>query len=330
MATFYLEVDCDRSLLRSKAIAVVGYGSQGRAQALNLRDSGLRVTVGLREGSDSRAKARSEGVDVAAIEEAVRDADVVSLLVPDEVHGQVFCERIAPNMKEDAALCLAHGLSVHFGILKPAKEIDVIMIAPLGAGNVLRRLYQEKKDLPCYVAVHQDRSGKALKIALAYASMVGCARVGVLETTFKEEAEVDLFGEQAVLCGGLSFLLLRAFDTLVENGYQPEVAYMECIDQLKASADLLGLVGLEGFPDSISSPALYGMLTRGKRVIGKETEQAMRELLREIQSGQFVREWTKEGTRNSPRVLKLIDEWKSLKMQEVGRNLREFAKSQSR
>jgi ketol-acid reductoisomerase len=326
VAKFYLEADCDRSLLESKAIAVVGYGSQGRAQALNLRDGGVRVTVGLREESASRAKARSEKVDVATIEEAIRDADLVSLLIPDEVHGQVFDERIAPNIKEGAALCLAHGLSVHFGLLKPTRAIDVIMIAPLGAGNVLRRLYQEKKGLPCYVAVHQDRSGKALKIALAYASQVGCARAGILETTFKEEAEVDLFGEQAVLCGGLSFLLLRAFDTLVENGYQPEVAYMECIDQLKASADLLSLVGLDGIPDSISSPALYGMLTRGKRVIGKETERAMRELLREIQSGQFVREWAQDGTRNSPRVLKLIDEWKSLKMQEVGRNLRKFAK----
>jgi ketol-acid reductoisomerase len=326
VAKFYLEADCDRSLLNGKAIAVVGYGSQGRAQALNLRDSGVRVRVGLREGSASRAKARSEVVDVANIEDAVRDADVVSLLVPDEVHGQVFDERVAPNMKEGAALCLAHGLSVHFGLFNPTKDIDVIMVAPLGAGNVLRRLYQENKGLPCYAAMHQDSSGKAFKIALAYASLVGCAKVGVLETTFEEEAEVDLFGEQTVLCGGLSFLLLRAFDTLVESGYQPEVAYMECIDQLKASADLMSLVGLEGLPDNISSPALYGMLTRGKRVIGKETEQAMGKLLREIQSGQFVREWMKDGTKKSPRVLKLIEEWKSLKMQEVGRNLRKFTR----
>jgi ketol-acid reductoisomerase len=326
VAKFYLEVDCDRSLFKGKAIAVVGYGGQGRAQALNLRDSGLRVTIGLREGSASRAKAKSEGVDVASIEDAVRDADVVSLLIPDELHGQVFWERVAPNMNEGAALCLAHGLSVHFGLLRPRKDIDVIMVAPLGAGNLLRELYQEKKGLPCYVAVQQDRSGEALKIALAYASLVGCARAGVLETTFREEVEVDLFGEQAVLCGGLSFLLLRAFDTLVENGYQPEMAYMECIDQLKASADLMNLVGLESLPDNISSPALYGMLTRGRRVVGEEAGQAMAELLREIQSGQFVREWMKEGARNSPGVLKLIEGWKSLRMQQVGRSLRKLTK----
>jgi len=326
VAKFYLEADCDRSLLDGKAIAVIGYGSQGRAQALNLRDSGLTVTVGLREGSTSRAKAVNEGIAVATVEQAVSNAAVVSLLIPDEEHAQSFEGRIAPNMKEGAALCLAHGLSVHFGLLKPAKNIDVIMVAPLGAGSLLRRLYQENKGLPCYVAVRQDCSGRAFKIALAYASLMGCARAGVIETTFEEEAEVDLFGEQAVLCGGLSFLLLRAFDTLVESGYQPEVAYMECINQLKASADLLNLVGLDGLPDNISSPALYGMLTRGKRVIGKETEQAMGDLLREIQSGQFVKEWIRDGTRNSPGILKLIDEWKSLKMQEVGRNLRKFTR----
>jgi ketol-acid reductoisomerase len=284
------------------------------------------VTVGLREGSTSRAKAVNEGIAVATIEQAVSNAAVVSLLIPDEEHARSFEGRIAPNMKEGAALCLAHGLSVHFGLLKPAKNIDVIMVAPLGAGSLLRRLYQENKGLPCYVAVRQDCSGRAFKIALAYASLVGCARAGVIETTFEEEAEVDLFGEQAVLCGGLSFLLLRAFDTLVESGYQPEVAYMECINQLKASADLLNLVGLDGIPDNISSPALYGMLTRGKRVIGKETEQAMGDLLREIQSGQFVKEWIRDGTRNNPRILKLIEEWKSLKMQEVGRNLRKFTR----
>lgn len=326
MAKFYLEVDCDRSTLKNAAIAVIGYGSQGRAQALNLRDSGMKVTVGLREGSASREKARSEGVETASVEDAVRGADVVSLLIPDETHGSSFEERIAPNMKKGAALCLAHGLSVHFGLLKPTQDIDVIMVAPLGAGSLLRRLYQENKGLPCYVSVQHDHSGRALKIALAYASLVGCASAGIIETSFREEAEVDLFGEQAVLCGGLSFLLLRAFDTLVKNGYQPEVAYMECIDQLKASADLMSLVGLEGLPDNISSPALYGMLTRGKRVIGKETERAMEDLLREIQSGQFVREWLRQGTRNNPGVLQLIEEWKSLRMQDVGRNLRRFAK----
>jgi len=324
VARFYLEADCDRTLLRNKAIAVIGYGSQGRAQALNLRDSGLEVTVGLRERSPSRAKAMSEGVRVANVQDAVRGADVVSLLVPDEVHGQLFDEHIGPIMKEGAALCLAHGLSINFGLLEPGNDIDVFMVAPLGAGNVLRQVYQDDKDLPCYVAVHQDFSGSAFKMALAYASSVGCAKAGILETSFKEEAEVDLFGEQAVLCGGLSFLLLRAFDTLIENGYQPEMAYMECIDQLKAAVDLMKLSGLDALPDHISSPALYGMLTRGQRVIGKETKKAMEELLREIQSGQFVSDWMRKGTKGNPYVSKLIQEWKSLKMQEVGRNLRKL------
>jgi len=326
VAKFYLEADCDKSLLDDASVAVIGYGSQGRAHALNLRDSGLSVKVGLRKGSASREKATSDGVPVASVEEAVLGADVISFLIPDELHGQVFDERVAPNLKKGAALCLAHGLSVRFGLLKLPDNIDVIMVAPLGAGNLLRRLYQEGKGLPCYVAVDQDTSGRALKLALSYCLRLGCAGSGILETTFKEEAEVDLFGEQAVLCGGLSFLLLRAFETLVRNGYQPEVAYMECIDQLKASADLMSLVGLEGLPDYISSPALYGMLTRGKRVAGKEVEEAMSDLLREIQSGEFVREWLKNGTRGNPKVLSLIKEWKSLKMQDVGRNLRKIIK----
>jgi len=324
VARFYSETDCDRTLLRNKAIAVIGYGSQGRAQALNLHDSGLEVTVGLREGSASRSKAMSEGVRVASVQDAVKEADVVSLLVPDEVHGQVFDEHIGPIMKEGAALCLAHGLSITFGLLEPGNDIDVFMVAPLGAGNVLRQSYQENKSLPCYVAVHQDFSGNALKMALAYAASVGCAKAGILETSFKEEAEVDLFGEQAVLCGGLGFLLVRAFDTLVQNGYQPEMAYMECIDQLKAAVDLMSLAGLDALPDHISSPALYGMLTRGQRVVGKEAKRAMEEVLREIQSGQFVSDWMRKGTRGDPEVSKLIQEWKSLKMQEVGRNLRKL------
>lgn len=327
MARFYPEADCDRSLLEGKAVAVVGYGSQGRAQALNLRDSGVDVVVGLRDGSASAAKARGEGIGVAAIKDAVQDADVIALLVPDEIHGEVYGRLIAPVMKKNATLCFAHGLSVHFDILKPRDDIDVVMMAPLGAGRLLREHYLDNTHLPCYVAVHQDRSGNALRTVLAYALAVGCARVGILETTFKNEAEIDLFGEQAVLCGGMSFLLLRAFEVLVDRGYPPEMAYMECVNQLKASADLINVAGLDGLTENISSPALYGMLTRGARIAGKETERVMRELLGEIQSGQFVDEWRKDGVGESPGLLKLLREWRSHRIHEVGRNLRKLIDS---
>ncbi|UCF78494.1 MAG: ketol-acid reductoisomerase [Candidatus Eiseniibacteriota bacterium] len=327
MARFYREADCDRSLLEGKTVAVVGYGSQGQAQSLNLRDSGVRVVVGLRKGSTSAAEARREGLSVKSVEEAVEEADVVSLLVPDESHGEVFTRFIAPRMKEAAALCLAHGLSVHFGILKPRRDVDVVMVAPLGAGRLLRKRYLDGSHLPCYVAVQQDYSGSSLRKVLAYALVVGCARAGILETTFRDEAEVDLFGEQAVLCGGIGYLLLRAFEVLVGAGCDPEMAYMECVNQLKDAADLISTTGLDGLTESISSPALHGMLTRGGRVAGKETERAMKELMAEIRSGQFVKEWRAEGTAGSPKLKKLLGEWKSHKMHEVGRNLREKTKS---
>jgi ketol-acid reductoisomerase len=327
VARFYLEADCDGSLLEDKKVAVVGYGSQGQAHTLNLRDSGTGVVVGLREGSPSFARARADGVTAAPIEDAVRDADVVSLLIPDESHGEVFEQRIAPVMKKGAVLCLAHGLSVRFAILKPRDDLDVVMMAPLGAGKLLRKRYVEGTHLPCYVAVHQDRSGNALRVVLAYARAVGCARSGLLETTFKDEAEVDLFGEQAVLCGGMSFLLLRAYEVLVDSGYSPEMAYMECVNQLEASADLVRIAGLDGLTESISSPALYGLLTRGGRVVGEEVERQMRELLSDIQSGGFVDEWKREGTSGSPRLLDLLKEWKAHRMHRVGRSLRKLVGS---
>ncbi|KPJ59397.1 MAG: hypothetical protein AMJ46_11235 [Latescibacteria bacterium DG_63] len=330
MARFYLEADCDESLLGDRTVAVVGYGSQGRAQALNLRDSGISVIVGLREESSSIARAQVEGISVAPIQDAVRDADIISLLVPDEVHGEVFKRFINPEMKKGATLCLAHGLSIRFAILRPREDIDVVMMAPLGAGRLLRQRYLEGTHLPCYVAVHQDRTGNALRVVLAYALAAGCARAGILETTFKNEAEIDLFGEQAVLCGGISFLLLRAFEVLVDNGYPPEMAYMECIDQLKASADLISVAGLDGLTENISSPALHGMLTRGGRIVGKETERAMRELLGEIQSGEFVKEWRTEGTGDRPELLRLLREWKSHRMHEVGRDIRKRTDSSRR
>jgi len=325
---FFAEADCQRSFIEGKTVSVVGYGNQGRAHALNLRDGGVRVVVGLRRASPSLKSARSDGLEAAPIADAVSRADVVSLLIPDEAHGQVYEEQVAPAMRPGAGLCLAHGLSVRFGILKPRRGVDVFMVAPLGAGSLLRQLYTEGAGLPCYVAVHQDASGNALRSALAYAWGLGCARSGLLETTFKDEAEVDLFGEQAVLCGGVSFLLLRAFNVLVENGYEPAMAYMECVSQLKASADVIHSDGLDGFAKRVSTPALYGLLTRGNRVIGEETERAMRRLLRDIQSGGFVKEWLRDGAAGraggaGARFSRLLAAWDALKIHGVGRGLRE-------
>lgn len=300
----------------------MGYGNQGRAHALNIRDSGVRVVVGLRAGSPSLKSAKSDGLEAMPIADAVSRADIVSLLVPDEVHGRVYEEQVVPRMRPAAALCLAHGLSVHFGILRPMKGVDVFMVAPMGAGSLLRQLYTEGAGLPCYVAVHQDSSGTALRTALAYAWALGSARSALLETTFKDEAEVDLFGEQAVLCGGAAFLLLKAFNVLVENGYEPEMAYMECVSQLKASAEVINTAGLDGFADRVSTPALYGMLTRGNRVIGEETERAMRQLLKDIQSGEFVKEWLREGVGKASRFSQLLSAWNSLRIHAVGRKLR--------
>lgn len=327
MTRFFAEADCQRSFIEDKTVSVVGYGNQGRAHALNLRDSGVRVVVGLRSGSPSRRLAESEGLEAAPIADAVARADVVSLLVPDEVHGKVYEEHVAPATRPGASLCLAHGLSVRFGILKPECGADVFMVAPLGAGSLLRRLYTEGAGLPCYVAVHQDSSGVALQTALAYAWALGSARSGLVETTFKDEAEVDLFGEQAVLCGGVSFLLLKAFTVLVENGYEPEMAYMECVSQLKASADVISKEGLDGFARRVSTPALYGLVTRGNRVVGQEAERAMRKLLLDIQSGEFVQEWLREGTAEKAadadsRFSMLLAAWNALKIHGVGRGLR--------
>ena len=339
MTRFFAEADCQRSFIEDKTVSVVGYGNQGRAHALNLRDSGVHVVVGLRRGSASLKTARADGLEVASIAKAVARADVVSLLIPDEIHGEVYENEVAPAMRPGAALCLAHGLSVHFGILKPRRGADVFMVAPLGAGTLLRQLYTEGAGLPCYVAVHQDASGSALRSALAYTWGLGCAGSGLLETTFKDEAEVDLFGEQAVLCGGVSFLLVKAFNVLVENGYEPEMAYMECVSQLKASADVINGAGLDGFAKRVSSPALYGLLTRGNRVIGPETERAMKRLLRDIQSGDFVKEWLRArvagktgapGKAEGSGFSRLLAAWNALRIHRVGRRLRESSRHTSR
>jgi ketol-acid reductoisomerase len=300
MATLYYEKDCDLSLLKGKTVAVVGYGSQGHAHALNLRDSGVDVVVGLYEGSKSMQTARDAGLKAMVTAEAVKAADVVMILVNDEKQPALYEKDIAPNLKGGAALAFAHGFNIHFGQIVPPKDVDVIMIAPKGPGHTVRSQYQEGKGVPCLVAVNQDASGMAHDIALAYAMGIGGARGGVLETTFREETETDLFGEQAVLCGGVTELMKAGFDTLVEAGYQPESAYFECLHEMKLIIDLVVQGGLSYMRYSISDTAEYGDYKTGKRIITEDTRKEMKKILGEIRDGTFAREWILENKANRP------------------------------
>lgn len=300
MATLYYEKDCDLSLLKGKTVAVVGYGSQGHAHALNLRDSGVDVVVGLYEGSKSMQTARDAGLKAMVTAEAVKAADVVMILVNDEKQPALYEKDIAPNLKSGAALAFAHGFNIHFGQIVPPKDVDVIMIAPKGPGHTVRSQYQEGKGVPCLVAVNQDASGMAHDIALAYAMGIGGARGGVLETTFREETETDLFGEQAVLCGGVTELMKAGFDTLVEAGYQPESAYFECLHEMKLIIDLVVQGGLSYMRYSISDTAEYGDYKTGKRIITEDTRKEMKKILGEIRDGTFAREWILENKANRP------------------------------
>lgn len=300
MATLYYEKDCDLSLLKGKTVAVVGYGSQGHAHALNLRDSGVDVVVGLYEGSKSMQAARDAGLKAMVTAEAVKAADVVMILVNDEKQPALYEKDIAPNLKSGAALAFAHGFNIHFGQIVPPKDVDVIMIAPKGPGHTVRSQYQEGKGVPCLVAVNQDASGMAHDIALAYAMGIGGARGGVLETTFREETETDLFGEQAVLCGGVAELMKAGFDTLVEAGYQPESAYFECLHEMKLIIDLVVQGGLSYMRYSISDTAEYGDYKTGKRIITEDTRKEMKKILGEIRDGTFAREWILENKANRP------------------------------
>lgn len=300
MATLYYEKDCDLSLLKGKTVAVIGYGSQGHAHALNLRDSGVNVVVGLYEGSKSMQTARDAGLKAMVTAEAVKAADVVMILVNDEKQPALYEKDIAPNLKSGAALAFAHGFNIHFGQVVPPKDVDVIMIAPKGPGHTVRSQYQEGKGVPCLVAVNQDASGMAHDIALAYAMGIGGARGGVLETTFREETETDLFGEQAVLCGGVTELMKAGFDTLVEAGYQPESAYFECLHEMKLIIDLVVQGGLSYMRYSISDTAEYGDYKTGKRIITEDTRKEMKKILGEIRDGTFAREWILENKANRP------------------------------
>src|ERR1700757_4765827 len=324
MATIHR--DGDLGLLDGK-VAVVGYGSQGHAHALNLHDSGVDVVVGLREGSGSRAAAEDAGLDVREIADAVRGAQVVALLLPDHVQKQVWDELVAPNLEPGAALLFAHGLNIHFGRIAPPEGHDVIMVAPKAPGHRVRELYVSGAGTPGLVAVHRNASGRALELALAYGVGIGCARVGLLETTFAEETESDLFGEQAVLCGGVPALVQAGFDVLVEAGYQPEIAYYECLNELKLIVDLLYQGGYEYMRYSVSDVAEYGDLSRGPRVVDEGTKERMRAILDEVRSGAFAKELFADDEAGRPKFAELRKdgEERVAEIERVGKELRALA-----
>ncbi|QGU32049.1 ketol-acid reductoisomerase [Thermochromatium tepidum ATCC 43061] len=320
----YYDKDADLSLIQGKKVTIVGYGSQGHAHANNLRDSGVSVTVALRPGSASAAKATNAGLTVKPIAEAVADADVVMILAPDEHQAALYRDEIAPNIKQGAALAFAHGFNIHFGQIVPREDLDVIMIAPKGPGHLVRSTYTQGGGVPSLIAVHQDATGQARDIALAYAVANGGGRAGIIETSFREECETDLFGEQVVLCGGLTALIQAGFETLVEAGYAPEMAYFECLHEVKLIVDLIYEGGIANMRYSISNTAEYGDLTRGPRLITDETRAEMRRILREIQTGQFAREFIAENQAGAP-VLKAMRRLGAAHpIEQVGERLREM------
>ena len=300
MAKIYYQEDCNLALLEGKTIAIIGYGSQGHAHALNAKESGCEVIIGLYEGSKSWAKAEAQGFKVYTAAEAAKRADIIMILINDEKQAKLYKESIEPNLEEGNMLMFAHGFAIHFGQIVPPKNVDVTMIAPKGPGHTVRSQYQEGKGVPCLVAVHQDASGKAIDKALAYALAIGGARAGVLETTFREETETDLFGEQAVLCGGVCALMQAGFETLVEAGYAPESAYFECIHEMKLIVDLIFQSGFAGMRYSISNTAEYGDYITGPKIITEETKKAMKKVLTDIQDGTFAKDWLTENAVNAP------------------------------
>ena len=322
MATVYYEQDCDLSLVRERKIAVIGYGSQGHAHALNLHDSGCDVRVGLRAGSASVEKAREAGLKVTTPREAAAEADIVMMLTPDETTAHIYYAEIHESMTEGKALAFAHGFNVHFGQIEPPAGVDVIMIAPKGPGHMVRRVFTEGSGVPCLIAVAQDASGKAKDIALAWAAGIGGARAAVIETTFAEETETDLFGEQAVLCGGATHLVQAGFETLVEAGYQPEIAYFECLHELKLIVDLMYEGGMAKMRDSISNTAEYGDYATGPRIITEETREEMARVLWDIQSGKFARDWILENRAGQPHFKAMRRIHADTLIEEVGAEMR--------
>ncbi|MDI6642962.1 MAG: ketol-acid reductoisomerase [Candidatus Hodarchaeaceae archaeon] len=320
----YYDKDADLSLLKGKTIAIIGYGNQGQAQANNLRDSGCKVIIGsIKDPSyDQAVKDRFEVCDIS---EAAKRGDIVHMLIPDEYQAGVYKKDIEQYMKRGKALCFSHGFNIHFKQIVPPKDVDVIMIAPKAPGSILRRMYQQGSGTPGLLAVAQDASGKAKQLALAIAKGVGLTRIGVVETTFKEEVETDLFGEQVVLVGGVSELMKAGFETLVKAGYQPEIAYFECINELKLIIDLVYEHGIEGMMKAVSNTAEYGGRTRGKWVIDERVRKTMKKMLTEIQSGKFAKEWVAESQRGIPELKRMREEAKEHLVEKVGRNLRKWA-----
>jgi ketol-acid reductoisomerase len=324
MATVYYDSDADLSLIQARKIAVLGYGSQGHAHALSLRDSGCDVRVGLPEGSRSRKRAEAAGLTVTTSEQASAWADVIMVLTPDTTQRKLYAEAIEPNLQPGDALFFAHGFNIHFGYITAPDTVDVAMVAPKAPGHLVRRQYEEGHGTPVLVAVAQDATGTAWDLAKSYAAAIGGTKAGALVTTFKEETESDLFGEQAVLCGGVTALVNAGFETLVNAGYQPEVAYFECLHELKLIVDLMYEGGENWMRYSVSDTAEYGDLTRGPRVIGNASKQAMAQLLADIQSGEFAREWVAEDDAGRPNFSKLREEAKTAQIEQVGKPLRKM------
>ncbi len=320
----YYDKDADLSMIQSRKVTIIGYGSQGHAHANNLKDSGVDVTVGLRPGSASAAKAEAAGLTVKSIEEAVKEADVVMILAPDEHQAALYREQIAPNIKQGTALAFAHGFNIHFEQIVPREDLDVIMVAPKGPGHLVRSTYTQGGGVPSLIAVYQNASGQAKEIALAYASANGGGRAGVIETSFREETETDLFGEQAVLCGGATALVQAGFETLVEAGYAPEMAYFECLHELKLIVDLMYEGGIANMRYSISNTAEYGDLTRGPRIITEETKKEMGRILKEIQSGEFAREFILENQAGQATLKAKRRIGREHQIEEVGARLRDM------
>jgi len=317
----YYDKDANLELIRSKKVAVIGYGSQGHAHAPNLKESGVDVVVGLREGK-SWDKAKKAKLKVVTVPEAAKWADVVMILVPDELQGDLYRDEIAPNIKKGAFLAFGHGFNIHFGQIVPREDINVLMVAPKGPGHLVRHEYTKGGGVPCLIAIYQDPSKKTKALALSYASAIGGGRSGIIETNFKDETETDLFGEQAVLCGGISALITAGFETLTEAGYPPEMAYFECLHETKLIVDLIYEGGIANMRYSVSNTAEYGDLTRGPRVVTEETKKEMKKILTEIQTGQFAKEWMLENKANAPMFRALARKGKEHPIEEVGKKLR--------
>ncbi|MFN9645984.1 MAG: ketol-acid reductoisomerase [Cyanobacteriota bacterium] len=321
MAQLFYDSDADLSLLNGKTVAIIGYGSQGHAHALNLKDSGVNVVVGLYEGSRSADKARADGLEVLPVPEACAKAEWIMVLLPDEAQKVVYAEEIAPHLSQGKVLSFAHGFNIRFGLIVPPSDVDVVMIAPKGPGHTVRWEYQNGQGVPCLFAVYQDASGQARALAMAYAKAIGGTRAGILETNFKEETETDLFGEQAVLCGGLSELVKAGFETLVEAGYQPELAYFECLHEVKLIVDLMVKGGLTAMRDSISNTAEYGDYVSGPRLITADTKAEMKRILSDIQDGTFARNFVAECEAGKPEMTRIRARDKQHPIEEVGKGL---------